>query len=309
MLITLCFIDAYNHPVALSVLHRFQYLSVLSNAQDQYTSRPLPNVQDVAYLSPPCLQPAVLRPCMRLYESLNIFAKSWLKVTSLGLHRVVLAYVNRSTFRCRHYEFIIRVFLNMFDHVYAISKHCYLFHRLSMPCPTLLHLRMQKSFFLSHDFEARMLRLSRRLSYSPVNCLQTVAFNCRRFCSSLQCRTDSRCSAAWRFKLGCRKPLIRLKHSGSSPCLNSEKVAKPPVMCRMGVGYVGGGSQRGVSWASIESFSESTPETFDKCSTFLYAAHIDRVAGLENYPPSKYVYAMIPSSRWWMYYLWLTSEL
>src|ERR1700678_974464 len=67
-------------------------------------------------------------------------------------------------------------------------------------------------------------------------------------------------------------------------------------MHRAGVGHVpvGGGSPRGVSWASIESFSKSTPKTFDKRSKLLYAAHVDAVAGLKKYPPDKYVYAAIP---------------
>jgi hypothetical protein len=62
----------------------------------------------------------------------------------------------------------------------------------------------------------------------------------------------------------------------------------------VGVGRVGGGSPRGISWASIERFSKSTPDTFDKLSVLRYAAHIHDVAGLGDYPPSKYVYAAIP---------------
>ena len=65
-------------------------------------------------------------------------------------------------------------------------------------------------------------------------------------------------------------------------------------MCHVSVGHVGGGSRRGISWALIESFSKSTPKTFDKRSMLLYAAHIDEVASLEDYPPSEHVYAAIP---------------
>ena len=118
-----------------------------------------------------------------------------------------------------------------------------------------------------------------------------IAFNC--FHSSWKRRRDSPCAAAQRFRLGCRKPSNCLK---CFPCLNFEKDAtsKPPVMCHVGVGHVGGGSRRGVSWASIDGFAKSTPENFDIRSTLLYAAHVDEVTGLKNYPPSKYVYAVIP---------------
>ena len=194
------------------MLLRFRYPSILSNAQDHYLSKSsLPSVQGVVYLSPPCPQLAVLRPCTHLSESPNMFRTFWSNTASLvgmGLHPVNIFfgsrardYVNRFNFRCRHYEFLVRVFLNMLNHVYAISKHCYIFNRLSMPCPVLLHLRMQKSFFLPHDFDIRMLKLSRKVFYSPVNCLQTVAFNC--FCSSRQRRRDSPCPAGWRFRAGC----------------------------------------------------------------------------------------------------------
>lgn len=59
-------------------------------------------------------------------------------------------------------------------------------------------------------------------------------------------------------------------------------------------GYVGGG-RRGNVWSSIEQFVISVPFSFDIRSTLLYAAHIDD-ADLPNYPPQKYVQAMIPLS-------------
>lgn len=94
--------------VALSALCRFQHLLVLSNAQDQYFPKsslwPLPNVQGVAYLLPPCPQPAVLRPCMCLSESLNMFASSWLKMASpdvsIGLRQLNIACVDHFTYIC-----------------------------------------------------------------------------------------------------------------------------------------------------------------------------------------------------------------
>jgi len=287
-------------PANLSVL---RYLSpVLSNAQDQYLSKSsLPNAQGVLYLSLLCPQPAVLRPCTHPSEPLNTFTSSWLKTASpagIGLHPVMrifasLAkyYVDHFTFRYQRYEFVVRVFLNFFNHVYAILKHCYLFHRLSIPCPTLLSVRMQRTFFLRHNFKAWMQKISRKVFYSPINCLQVVAFNC--FHSSWKHRRES-CAAVWRLRLGCRRPSRFLERLPYSPCLEFD--AKPPVMHRAGVGHVpvGGGSPRGVSWASIESFSKSTPKTFDKRSKLLYAAHVDAVAGLKKDPPDKYVYAAIP---------------
>jgi hypothetical protein len=162
MLIYHLFIDAYNCPVAPYVSRGFQYLSVLSNAQDQHPPKnflcPLPNVQGVAYLSQPFPQTAVLHPCTHLSRTLNTFASFWLKMSS----QVNFTRVNCFAFRCQHYELIVHVFLNMFNHVCAISKNCYLFHHLTMLCPTLVHLRMQKSFFLRHDFKARMLKLSKK---------------------------------------------------------------------------------------------------------------------------------------------------
>ena len=178
----------YSHPAALSLFHRFRYLSVLSNAQDQYLSKcSLPNVQGEVYLSLPCPQPAVLHPCM--CPSANMFLKSWLlKIASpmgIGLCPVLRIfgsrakdYMNHFTFWCQRHDFMVRVFLNVFNHMYAILKNCYLFHCLSMPCPALLHFRMEKSFFLPHDFKAWMCKLSRKVFSSPINCLQVVAFNC-----------------------------------------------------------------------------------------------------------------------------------
>jgi hypothetical protein len=80
MLIHHWFIDAYNDPVAPYVLRGFQleYLSVLSNAQDQYLSKIFLRVQGVVYLSQLCPQTAVLRPRTCLSESLNMFASSLL---------------------------------------------------------------------------------------------------------------------------------------------------------------------------------------------------------------------------------------
>ena len=293
---------AHSRPATPSVLHRFRYLSVLSNAQDQYLSKSsLPHAQGVLYLSLLCPRPAVLRPCTHPSEFPNIFTSSWLKAASLaGISHPVIRifgsfakyYLDHFTFRCRRYEFVVRVFVNFFYHMYAISKHCYLFHHLSTPCPALLRVRMQRTFFLPHNFKARMQKISRNVFYSPINCLQTVAFNC--FHLSWQRRRDSSCAAAWRFRLGCSKPSSFLERFPYSPCLNFERDTKPPVMCRVGVGHVGGGSPHGVSWASIESFSKSTPETFDVRSKLLYVAHVDAVAGLNNYPPDKYVYAAIP---------------
>ena len=75
-------------------------------------------------------------------------------------------------------KFVTHVFLNVFNHMYAILKNCYLFHCLSMPCPALLRFRMEKNFFLPHDFKAWMCKLSRKVFSSPINCLQMVAFNC-----------------------------------------------------------------------------------------------------------------------------------
>ena len=178
----------YSHPAALSLFHRFWYLSVLSNAQDQYLSKcSLPNVQGEVYLSPLHPQPAVLHPCM--CSSVNVFLKSWLLKTAssmgIGLHPVLRIfescakdYMNCFTFWCRRHDFMVCVFLNVFNHMYAILKTCYLFHRLSLPCPALLRFRMEKSFFLPHDFKARMRKLSRKVFFSPINCLQMVAFNC-----------------------------------------------------------------------------------------------------------------------------------
>ena len=64
-------------------------------------------------------------------------------------------------------------------------------------------------------------------------------------------------------------------------------------MCHVGVRHVGGGSPRGISWASLGPFARSTPETFDVHSTLRYAAHVHK-DDLKNYPPVKYVYAAVP---------------
>src|ERR1700678_214439 len=81
----------YSRPAALSVLHHFRHLSVLSNAQDQYLSESsLPNVQGVVCLSTPCSQPAVLHFYMRPFAT--VFTNSRLKPSShvsMGLHPVL----------------------------------------------------------------------------------------------------------------------------------------------------------------------------------------------------------------------------
>jgi hypothetical protein len=200
--------------------------------------------------------------------------------------------VNRIALWCRCHDTVVHAFMNMFEHMYNVLKYCYLFHRLSIPCPTLLHVQMQRSFLLKHDFKARMQNLtrSRNVLYSHINCLQIVAFN--YFHSSWRRKRISPCAAAssWRFRHGCQKPCFGYFPSG--PCLNS--CTKPLVKCRVGAGRVGGGSPRGVSWASISAFVKSTPETFDMCnSTLVYAAHVHQ-DNLKLYPPVKYVYTVIP---------------
>ena len=162
MLTPIWFIEhVYSHPAALSLFHRFQYLSVLSNVQDQYLSKcSLPNVQGEVYLSLPCPQLAVLHPCTR--PSANVLLKSWLLKTAspmgIGLHPVLRIfgscakdYVNRFTFWCRHHDFVVCVFLNVFNHMYAILKNCYLFHRLSMPLSCTIAFQNGEEFFLPHD--------------------------------------------------------------------------------------------------------------------------------------------------------------
>lgn len=196
----------YTHPVALSVLHHFRFLSVLSNVQDPILPKSsLPNVQGVVHLPPQCHYPAVLCPCVCPFA--NLFAYAGLKIAPpvrIGLHpllRIVRSlardYVNHLTLWYQRHHI---AFLNLFKHVYAILKNCYLFHHLSMPCPTLLRVRMQRSFLLKHDFNAQMQNLSRRIFYSCITCLQVVAFNC--FHSSRRCRRDSSCATAWRFQQG-----------------------------------------------------------------------------------------------------------
>src|SRR5271168_1897502 len=71
----------YSQPAALSALHRFRHLSVLSNARDQYLSESsLPNVQGVVCLSMPCSQPAVLHFYTRPFAT--VFTNSRLKTAS-----------------------------------------------------------------------------------------------------------------------------------------------------------------------------------------------------------------------------------
>jgi hypothetical protein len=118
----------YTHPAALSVLHRFRFLSVLSNVQDPILPKSsLPNVQGVVDLSPRCHYPAVLCPCV--CPSANLFAYAGLKIAPpvrIGLHpllRIVgsLArdYVNHLY---RRHEI---AFLNLFKYVYAFLEHCF----------------------------------------------------------------------------------------------------------------------------------------------------------------------------------------
>ena len=178
--------------------------------------------------------------------------------------------------------------------MHAILKHCYLFHRLSMPCPTLLHAQMQRNFLRSHNFKALMQKLSRKMSYLSLNCFQTVARNFFR--SFWQCKWgfESPCAVAQRFQLDCRKYYLKYFLSfESDPC---PKFQKLPVMFRASASVpVGGGSRRGISWTSIDSFAKSVPKTFDVRSTLLYAAHVanDEVS-LKKYPSHENVYAVIP---------------
>lgn len=202
----------YSHPAAVSVLHRFCFLSVLSNVHDPILSKSsLPNVQGVVNLSPRCHQMAVLSPFV--HPSENLFACSGIKIApplrpvSTGLHpllRIVSSlardYMNRLALWYQCQEIVVRPFLNLFKHVYIVLRHSYLFHHLSTPCPTLLLARMQRSFLFKHDFRAQMLKLSRKMFYPCVNCLQIVAFNC--FPSSRVIKRDSPSTTAWRFRQG-----------------------------------------------------------------------------------------------------------
>jgi len=128
------------------------------------TNVSLPNVQGDVYLSTRRRQPAVLCPCVCLSTNVSTSSRLNSEVTppvSIGPHPMLRIagtltrdYVNHFArwYRC-HY-IVVHAFLNMVKHTYAILKHCYLFHRLSMPCPILLHAQMQRSFFLKHDFKA-----------------------------------------------------------------------------------------------------------------------------------------------------------
>ena len=305
----------YTRPAALSVLHPFRYLSVLSNVQDLIRSTSsLPNARDVVncknslsnvrgdvHFLPRCHQPAVLCHCVLVRPSACLFTTSALKTAppvSIGVHPIlrivgslVRDYVNHFVRWHRHLDIVAHTFLISFRHVYTVLKHCYLFHRLSRPCPTLLRVEMQRRFFLKHDFKAHMQRLSRNVFYSHVNCLRNLAFNCfrRKFHLSWQCKGASPCAVAWRFRQSRRKPCFRILTS--SPCLTFR--TKPRAVCRVGVRHVGGGSPRGISWASISTFAKSIPESFDSCSTLCYAAHVHE-DDLKIYPPVKYIYAAIP---------------
>jgi hypothetical protein len=133
------------------VLRCYHYLSVLSNAQHPTRSKiSLPNVQGETHLSLPCPQPVVLPP--RVCPSANMLT-TWLKKAP-PVHPIlkvfqsfVDGYVIHFIFGCRHHVFFMHSFRNVFNNAYAILKHCYLFHRSSMPCPVLLRVRMQRSFF------------------------------------------------------------------------------------------------------------------------------------------------------------------
>jgi hypothetical protein len=78
--------DVYTRPAALSVLLRFCFISVQSNAQEQILSKSsLPNVQGEVHLSPRCRLSAVL--CPRVPA--NLFTTFRLKLSpsvSIGLH-------------------------------------------------------------------------------------------------------------------------------------------------------------------------------------------------------------------------------
>ena len=302
----------YTRPAALSVLHRFCFLLVLSNVHDPILSKSsLPNVQGVLYLSPWAPQPTVLCSC--LCPSLKLFACSRLKLASpvsIGFHpllRIVdsLArdYMNRLALWYRHHGNIVCGFLNLFKHMYTVLKHCYLFHHLSVPCPTLLHVQMQRNFFLKYDFKAWMLKLSRNIFYSHINCLQTIAFNC--FHLTWWCKRDSPCMMAWRFWQGRRKPSFRC--FPSRPCLNFH--VKPPLTSHVSVGHVpvGGGSPHAISWASLSASAKSTPEAFDMRSTLCYAAHVLTILKIilqSNMSMRQYLW-----SQWWIYSPCPTSEL
>lgn len=221
---------------------------------------------------------AVLSPFV--HPSENLFACSGIKIApplrpvSTGLHpllRIVSSlardYMNRLALWYQCQEIVVRPFLNLFKHVYIVLRHSYLFHHLSTPCPTLLLARMQRSFLFKHDFRAQMLKLSRKMFYPCVNCLQIVAFNC--FPSSRVIKRDSPSTTAWRFRQGRWRPF---RCFPSPLCLNID--TKPPVVCRVGIRCVGGGSPCGISWTSLSAFARSTPDTFDTHSTLCYAAHI-----------------------------------
>ena len=144
----------------------------------------------------------------------------------------------------------------------------------------------KKSFLRPHDFRALMQKLSSKVFFSPITCLQTVAFNC--FHSSWKRGRYRSRVAARRYCLRSRKPCF--KRFLSSPCLDFPKnTTKSPAVRCVGRGH---GSRRGVSWTSIQSFSKYVPDTFNLCCTLLYSAHVDEV-GLKNYPPDMYVHTVI----------------
>ena len=116
-------------PAAWYVFHRFPYLSVPSNARIPIFSKlesSLPNVQGEVYFLLPCPQPAVSRLCTRP-SSVVFTSPSWKMASpATGVQPIlrkfgslVNVYVRRFLFRLRlHEEFIVRAFLNVFNHVY-----------------------------------------------------------------------------------------------------------------------------------------------------------------------------------------------
>ena len=250
-------------------------LPVLSNAQNHYSLNTLPNSQGEAFVLPSCRPIAWRSKLSPLKDTPEIMSVPLQKHPSFASKVKIIIFCS---------AYIIHSLVPLLEHVYAILVNYYLFHANTLPSLVLLHGKLTRGLFLSHDFQARIQRLRRKV-YGSFYFSRRFVF---KFYSPFQqCHRTNRHTIRFRFWL-----LRRIPTSKKSKllCTMTRRVRGSPSP------YVPvrGGRGKCNTWSSIEEFVLTVPQNFDGKATapVSYMAHVDGV-DLLKFPPDKYIHARL----------------
>ena len=129
-------------------------LPVMTNAQNYYSLNILPNPRGEAFVLLSCHPIAWCSKCSPLEDTPEIMSVPLQKHPSFASKVKIIIFCS---------AYIISSLVLLFKQVYAILVNYYLFHANTFPSLVLLHGKLAKGLFLSHDFQARIQRLRRKI--------------------------------------------------------------------------------------------------------------------------------------------------